>query len=337
MWGSSTSNPDTSAAAFSIHKTASTQNTFNVNGTAIEVYFSPKDNTGNHLKDMMNTAGNDLSFGVYTFTDNSMATLLKDKYNAGVNTRGIMDKFSTSFAAYNTLNPALGSNMIVYNSAFVYHNKILLVDALTPSSDPQVCTGSFNWSLQAQNSNDENSIIIHDASIANQYYQSLCRDFTELGGVPCVAPPCPAGVNIFTSSARGSSYQWQVNTGNGFINIGDNGNYSGTNTANLNLLNPPTNWYGYTYRCFVDGIKYSDSTTLKFTSYWNGSTSTNWFDAANWNCGVLPDANTDVIINAGVRFFPVINSNTTCRSLTLNKNTVAAILSGVQLLLTGSQ
>lgn len=337
MWGSNTGNPDINTAAFSIYKTVSAQNIFNVNGTTVEVYFSPKDNIGSHLKDMISTAGNDLFFGIYTFTDNSIANQLKDKYNAGVNTRGIADKFSIPFAAYNTLNPVLGSNMLVFNGSFTYHNKVMLADALTPSSDPQVFTGSFNWSIQAQNSNDENAIIIHDASVANQYYQALCRDFTELGGIPCVAPPCPGGNSIFVSSAKGSSYQWQVNTGNGFSNIADNANYSGSTSANLTLINPPANWYGYTYRCFADGNKYSDTTTLKFTAYWNGSTSSDWFNTANWNCGVLPHSNTDVIINAGVTYFPLINSNTTCRSVTLNKNTVAAILSGVQLILSGPQ
>jgi hypothetical protein len=210
----------------------------------------------------------------------------------------------------------------------------MLVDPLNPSSDPQVFTGSFNWTAQAQFTNDENAVVIHDAAIANQYYQSVCKNFTDLGGTPCVASPCPSGAVSIYTKLRGSNYQWQLSTGGSFTNITDNSSYSGSNSLNLTISNSPTAWYGYQYRCIVDG-NISDTTTLKFTAYWNGGTSTAWENTANWNCGVLPDANTDVIINDGVKFYPVVNNSTSCRSLRLNKNTVAAIMNGIQLMLTG--
>jgi hypothetical protein len=37
-------------------------------------------------------------------------------------------------------------------------------------------------------------IVIHDAVIANQYYQSLCRNFTDVGGAAC---PALTGVESF--------------------------------------------------------------------------------------------------------------------------------------------
>lgn len=335
MWGGTGANPNTATAAFSTFKTASTQTQFTVNGTTIEVYFSPKDNVGIHLQNSINTANFDLFFGIYTFTDNTIANLIKTKYNNGLFVRGIMDNFSLSFNAYTILNPVLGSNMIVYSGSGIYHNKIMLIDALNPASDPQVFTGSFNWSGAAQNSNDENAVVIHDAAIANQYYQSLCKDYTNLGGTPCVAPPCPGGNSTIISNTRGNTYQWQLNTGSGFSNITDNVFYTGTNTIDLTLINAPTAWYGYQYRCLVNGSSISDTTTLKFTAYWNGSAGTAWENTANWNCGVLPDANTDVIVNYGVKFFPVVNASTSCRSVKLSKGTLATLSNGINLILTG--
>ena len=178
-------------------------------------------------------------------------------------------------------------------------------------------------------------MVIHDAATANQYYQSLCKDYTDLGGTPCVAPPCPGGNSTIISNARGNSYQWQLNTGSGFSNITDNGFYTGTNSINLTLINAPTTWYGYQYRCLVDGSNISDTSTLKFTAYWNGSTSTAWENTANWNCGVLPDANTDVIVNSGVKFYLVVNASTSCRSVKLSKGTLATLSNGINLILTG--
>ncbi len=335
MWGGTGPNPIPASAKFSTEKTASAQTVFEVEGKKVEVYFSPKDGLGNRLQNSINTADNDIFFGVYTLTDLAVTNLIISKYNSGLQVRGIVDKFTRLFTAYGLLAAALDSNLQVKVSNDLYHNKTLVVDALRPESDPLVFTGSFNWSIQGQNANDENVMVVHDAAIANQYYQSLCADFTALGGLPCVYPPCPGGNTLISSNVRGSSFQWQVDSGSGFADIADGPFYSRSTKADLMLLNPPSNWYGYAFRCVVDGSKYSDTTVLKFTTYWNGSTSTDWENPANWNCGILPDANTDVVINSSVKYFPVVNASTACRSLRLNKDAILALMNGVQLVLMG--
>lgn len=335
MWGGTTAAPNAAAAKFSTAKTPSAQTHFNVNGTAVEVYFSPKDSLGVKLEKSINTANYGLFFSIYAFTDFSLANDIIARYNSGVEVRGVEDEFNIGNNSYNALQPVLGSNMVIFSGTDLYHNKTMLIDPLNPSSDPQVFTGSFNWTAAGQYSNDENAIVVHDATIANQYYQSLCKNFTDLGGIACVASPCPTGAVSINSNKRGSSYQWQLNSGGGFTNISNNANYSGATNATLTISTSPTSWYGYQYRCLVNGSLYSDTTTLKFTAYWNGSANTAWENTANWNCGVLPDANTDVIINKGVKFFPIVNSSTSCRSIRLNKNTTASIMNGVTLLLTG--
>ena len=52
------------------------------------------------------------------------------------------------------------------------------------------------------------------------------------------------------------------------------------------------------------------------TYIWTGAVSTAWENPGNWSCGVLPDANSDVVINSGTA---VLNSNTTIRSFTVNQ------------------
>ena len=335
MWGSTTATPNATNATFSTFKTASTQTQFIVNGTPIEVYFSPKDSVGLQLQRQIATADEDVFFGVYTFTDAPIANAIKGKYNAGIHVKGIMDEFSLPFAAYGILNPVLGSDMKIFTGTDIYHSKIMLIDAFTPNANPLVFTGSFNWTTQAQQSNDENAIVIHDAAIANQYYQAMCNDYTVLGGKPCVAVPCTNGIVSMLSSIRGNTYQWQQNIGTGFMNITDNSFFVGTTTINLIISNPPSNWYGYQYRCIVNSNTISDTTNLNFTAYWNGSTSSAWENPLNWNCGSIPDANTNVIIESGVKYLPTIFNTTSCRSIQLNKNTTATIMAGIQLILTG--
>ncbi len=203
MWGGTDASPATANEKFGPYKTPSSQYIFNVNSTKVELYFSPEDTVGKRLQNVVNSADYELFFGIYAFTDNTIAGLIKTKYNTGVSVKGIMDQFSSSYSPYTTLSPLLGNNMLVYSGTYLYHNKIMLADASYPSSDPQVFTGSFNWSNDAQKYNDENAIIIHDATIANQYEQSLCQNFTGLGGTPCI------GAVTYTFNGNGN---WDVSS-----------------------------------------------------------------------------------------------------------------------------
>jgi len=52
----------------------------------------------------------------------------------------------------------------------------MIVDHDT-ASDPFVITGSMNWSANGEDTNDENTLIIHDADIANQFYQEFAARY----------------------------------------------------------------------------------------------------------------------------------------------------------------
>jgi hypothetical protein len=80
---------------------------------------------------------------------------------------------------------------------------------------------------------------------------------------------------------------------------------------------PPTAWYGNIYRCVINGSQFSTEYQLKFAVKWTGFFGDDWEGTYNWDCGILPDENTDVIIKADQYQFPVIGSNAVCRSLIL--------------------
>ena len=141
---------------------------------------------------------------------------------------------------------------------------------------------------------------------------------------------CPGNYNLLTSNLSGATYQWQVNTGSGFINISNNADYAGISTRQLQLKNIPSTFYGYQYRCFVNGSSYSNVISLKFISYWTGTVSKAWEDPANWTCGNIPDANTDVIIQSSPNT-PEVNSIATCRSTTVNPGTTIKVKAGYKL------
>jgi phosphatidylserine/phosphatidylglycerophosphate/cardiolipin synthase-like enzyme len=60
------------------------------------------------------------------------------------------------------------------------HHKYAISDGNVAGSDPSVLTGSHNWSTNAESNSDENTIIIHDYTIANIYLQEFEERWNEL-------------------------------------------------------------------------------------------------------------------------------------------------------------
>ena len=143
-----------------------------------------------------------------------------------------------------------------------------------------------------------------------------------------LAEICNNGSTSIISNLSGVTYQWQVDTGTGFINIIDDEHYTGTNSLSLTISAAPSTWYGYKYRCMVDA-SYSSTIKLRFVSYWSGAADAAWENTLNWSCGTLPDENTDVIIDAGNCF---LNTNTQCRSVTVRSNASFIITTGNHLI-----
>jgi len=89
---------------------------------------------------------------------------------------------------------------------------------------------------------------------------------------PASTTICNGTNTNYTVSATGTAlaYQWQVNTGSGFVNLADNGTYSGSATNTLNLTSAANTMSGYTYQCVISGTctpsLTSNSTSLTFYS-----------------------------------------------------------------------
>ncbi|MDP4264558.1 MAG: hypothetical protein Q8941_18655 [Bacteroidota bacterium] len=147
---------------------------------------------------------------------------------------------------------------------------------------------------------------------------------------PVSVPVCQNGGVLLMTDIYGSSYQWQVNTGSGFVNVPNDPNYSVSNTIDLDIYQAPSSMYGYQYRCLVDSA-YSSIFTLIFHNSWYGPVDSSWENPANWSCSVLPDSNTDVIIQSGN---VIVNSNRSCRSISTNPGTSVKVKSGYTLTVT---
>lgn len=151
---------------------------------------------------------------------------------------------------------------------------------------------------------------------------------------------CPNSNTSFFAGTNDNSktYQWQVDAGGGFENIGNNSVYSGATTNTLTLTNPPTSWYGYRYRCVVSsGVVETtgEQSTLFFAAKWSGSANSVWENAANWACNSLPDENTDVIIPIGLTNNPILSSNAAVRSVQISNGSTFKVNNGYHLMIKG--
>lgn len=140
---------------------------------------------------------------------------------------------------------------------------------------------------------------------------------TGLNGGPLlrISAGCNNSSRTIFSTETGGTYQWQMDTGAGYSNIGDDAVFSGTNTASLTITTPPSAWSGRTFRCVVNGVPSANYYILVFQNSWTGAADNAWENPLNWSCGEVPDSFTDVTINGGTI---LINSAVTIKSLRLN-------------------
>ena len=80
---------------------------------------------------------------------------------------------------FRTIRAGMGPRYLLDKLSGIMHHKTLIVDASAPQSDPTVFVGSHNWTASADTENDENTLVIHDQRITNQYYQEYAARIAE--------------------------------------------------------------------------------------------------------------------------------------------------------------
>lgn len=185
MWGSTGDQPNTGNAKFGADKTNNTPHEFIIGGKRVEQYFSPSDGTNQKIIDAINTAENDLNVETMLITRSDIAFAIKEAYERGTEVHVITNSSGSNTTTVNDiLSTALPAGKFVFDGLArgTLHHKLAIIDANYAASDPQVITGSHNWSNSANDRNDENTLIIHDAVLANEYLQQFAYRFAENGG-----------------------------------------------------------------------------------------------------------------------------------------------------------
>lgn len=153
--------------------------TLTVNSVQVENYFSPEDKVMNHLISSVQSAKKSVHFIIFTYTDPDLANAMIARAKAGVDVQGVIENRGASQGA---LVPLFCAKLPVKTDGNKYtmHHKVIVIDGET------VITGSFNFTKSADDSNDDNVLVIHSPAVANLYEQEYQR-VNSIGQIPAAA------------------------------------------------------------------------------------------------------------------------------------------------------
>ncbi len=181
MWGSDTDTPSAASSRFGSRKRDNTPHRFVVGSTSLELYFSPSDRTTQHIVSAIDGAEHSVNVALLTFTRSDLAGALVARRLAGVRVRGILDN-NTDMGSQFAFLQANGAEMLLDPSGAFLHHKYAVIDAENTAYSGVVITGSHNWTNSAENSNNENTLIVHSDRVANLYLQEFKARYAEAGG-----------------------------------------------------------------------------------------------------------------------------------------------------------
>ncbi len=134
-------------------------------GTAkIQNYFASEDGVEAHIVDTIKTAKQSVYFMAFSFTANAIGDAMVDKSKAGLKVGGVFETTGsqTPYSQYGKMKKA-GMDVYTDGNPYVMHHKVIIID------DHITIFGSFNFSDNADNSNDENILIVDDPGVAKAF------------------------------------------------------------------------------------------------------------------------------------------------------------------------
>jgi len=144
-----------------------------------DVYFFPNSKNEKYLIEMIRTCMKSLNVAIFSLTRDNFAKAIIEVFKKGVNVRVIADDECVKNYGSDVYKLAAAGIPCKTDSSAQYHmhNKYAIID------ESVIITGSFNWTTQAINNNQENLLFYEDKQIAEQYtkeFNKLWDSFTAV-------------------------------------------------------------------------------------------------------------------------------------------------------------
>lgn len=148
-----------------------------LDGVRLQNYFGSETEIGPIIGAEIEQAQSEILFMAFSFTLDDIGEPILDKATAGVGVRGVFETSgATSESSYYGDMEAFGlPNLAVRldGNPRIMHHKVIIIDGET------VILGSFNFSSNANNSNDENILIVHDPGFASYFVEEFTAVWDE--------------------------------------------------------------------------------------------------------------------------------------------------------------
>ncbi len=141
---------------------------------SINVYFSPRGGAQEAILDAIENADQTIYVMAYSFTAEPIVQGLMEAHERGVDVIVIVDSSQVTRKVKQgegllCVLAASGVPIYVDSAHAIAHNKVIIID------DYRVITGSYNFSKAAEERNAENTIIIDNQELAEDYVQNFNR------------------------------------------------------------------------------------------------------------------------------------------------------------------
>ncbi|MDK1029159.1 MAG: phospholipase D-like domain-containing protein [Anaerolineae bacterium] len=146
-----------------------------INGTKLEVYFSPDDGVANRIVEILENAEESIYFMAFSFTSDEIGQAMRVQAENGLIVAGVMEERqvkSNIGTEYDFFKQARLDVFIDGNQEQMHHKTIIIDEKI-------VITGSYNFSRSAEIRNDENVIIFHNEIIAEFFIKEFQRVFQQ--------------------------------------------------------------------------------------------------------------------------------------------------------------
>jgi len=258
-----------------------------------------------------------------------LANTVRVRLNGGINDAPTITSFTPINGAAGTIVTVTGTNLFNLTGASFNGTPVALAD-ITSNTSTSVrlvapaggSTGPLSVTTAGGTGSSAQSFtylvsttLSTDALTASQYCagSSISVPFTATG-----------------SYLAGNVFRAQLSDANGAFNSGAviigtlTGTASGTITGTIPAGTAGSSLYQVRVIASNPAATSANSQSVTITAAgtiaWLGGVSTDWFTAANWSCGQVPTATSNVTIGAGATYYPVVTGGTA----TVSNLTVAA-------------
>jgi phosphatidylserine/phosphatidylglycerophosphate/cardiolipin synthase-like enzyme len=146
-------------------------------GVLVENYFASEKEVAPIITQAIEGAQNEILFMAFSYTNEAIGEAMLARAEAGINVQGVYETTGseTDFSYYLPMLEAGLANMQVRQDGNnrLMHHKVIIIDRAT------TIFGSFNFSDSANDSNDENVVIVHDPTFTGFFVEEFNTVWNE--------------------------------------------------------------------------------------------------------------------------------------------------------------